>query len=308
MKKAFALLGAAGYVAPRHMAAIRDVGGSLVAAMDPSDSVGVLDSYFPQADFFVSFEAFERFVYKQSKIGSPIDYVTICSPNYLHDTHCRFALHSGASVICEKPLVLSPHNLDRLRDAENDTDRRINCILQLRLHPEIIRFKQKVSGSPERFFEMKLDYVTSRGKWYDVSWKGDESKSGGVLFNIGIHFFDMLIFLFGPPTASDLVRYSQNTGSGILHFANARVEWFLSTDASCLPEGHDAPTYRSIKLNDEAFEFSKGFADLHTKSYQNILKNRGFGLNDVRPSIELVDALRREGKRLNQREGSLKKG
>jgi UDP-N-acetyl-2-amino-2-deoxyglucuronate dehydrogenase len=293
MKK-FALLGAAGYVAPRHMAAIQAVGGNLIAALDPSDSVGILDRYFPQADFFVSFEQFERFAFKQKTVGTPIDYVSICSPNFLHDTHCRFAFQIGADAICEKPLVLSPHNLDRLEVAEEESGRRVNCILQLRLHPEILRLKQQISSAKDKFFNMKLSYITSRGKWYDISWKGNVEKSGGVLFNIGIHFFDMLIFLFGQPQESRLLQYTNDTGSGILEFSNARVEWFLSTNHIYLPQGHPSSTYRSIIIDDEEFEFSSGFNDLHAESYHAILSGRGFGISDVRPSIELVHALRKE--------------
>ncbi len=293
--KNFALLGAAGYVAPRHMAAIQEVGGNLIAALDPSDSVGVLDTYFPQADFFVSFEKFERFAFKQKTIGTPIDFVSICSPNFLHDTHCRFSLQIGADAICEKPLVLSPHNLDRLEDAEKESGRRVNCILQLRLHPEILRLKHQISSAKGKFFKMKLSYITSRGKWYNVSWKGDDEKSGGVLFNIGIHFFDMLFFLFGQPTDSTLNQYSDDTGSGVLEFSNARVDWFLSTNCIYLPKGHQSSTYRSIMIDDEDFEFSTGFTDLHTESYQAILAGRGFGISDVRPSVELVSDLRKVG-------------
>lgn len=293
--KNFALFGAAGYVAPRHMAAIREIGGNLIAAIDPSDSVGVLDTYFPKADFFVSFEQFERFAFKQKTTGTPIDFVSVCSPNYLHDTHCRFALQIGADAICEKPLVLSPHNLDRLEDAENESGRRVNCILQLRLHPEISRLQHQIMIAKDKFFKVKLSYITSRGNWYNVSWKGDDEKSGGVLFNIGIHFFDMLIFLFGQPTASTLSQYSNDTGSGVLEFSNARVEWFLSTNHIHLPQGHQSSTYRSMMIDGEEFEFSAGFTDLHAESYRSILEGRGFGISDVRPSVELVFGLRKTG-------------
>ena len=296
--KTFALIGAAGYVAPRHLAAIRDNGGVLVGAIDLADSVGILDSYFPHADFFTEFERFERFLFKKSKMGSPVDFVSICSPNYMHDTHCRFALHLGADAICEKPLVLAIHNLDRLVDAERDTGHKINCILQLRLHPEVKRLKELVSASSDQCFQVNLDYITSRGKWYDVSWKGDNEKSGGILFNIGIHFFDMLLYVFGKPKMFQINSYEHYSAGGTIKFNNANVSWFLSTNANDLPKNHKTSTFRSLKLDGQEFEFSSGFFDLHALSYEAIINGQGFGLDDVRPSIDLVAELRKSGEGL----------
>ena len=289
----FALMGAAGYIAPRHLEAIQANGGELIAAMDPSDSVGILDRYFPNTQFFISFERFERFVYKQKEINKVIDFISICSPNYLHDTHCRFALQNGAHAICEKPLVLMPSNLDRLRTSEKETGRQIFCILQLRLHPKIIALKERVRMNPEKRFKVNLTYITSRGPWYDISWKGDSTKSGGILFNIGIHFFDMLLHVFGPVGAHKLDNLSHHSASGQLTCAQADIQWTLSTDKAHLPDNCNKPTFREITIDGEAFEFSDGFTDLHTQSYKAILDGDGFGLDDVAPSLELVTDLKR---------------
>ena len=292
-KPCFALMGVAGFIAPRHLEAIQFNNGSLLAAMDPNDSVGILDRYFPHAKFFVSFERFERFIYKQRATENPIEFMSICSPNHLHDTHCRFSLNNGANAICEKPLVLMPNNLERLREAEQETGKRIFCILQLRLHSKIIALREMVQQAQNKRYQVSLEYITSRGPWYDISWKGDESKSGGVLFNIGIHFFDMLLHVFGPMTAFKLDRLTNNTASGMLICAQADITWKLSTNRDDLPKNCDQPTFREIKIDGQALEFSDGFTDLHAQSYEAILNGRGFGLDEVKPSLELVDAVRK---------------
>ena len=288
----FALMGAAGYIAPRHLEAIQASGGKLIAAMDPSDSVGILDRYFPDAQFFTSFERFERFVSKQKETEQSIDFVSICSPNHLHDTHCRFVLTNNANAICEKPLVLMPDNLERLRRSEKEAGKKIFCILQLRHHEKIIQLKDRVNQNPEKRFTVNLTYITSRGPWYDISWKGDESKSGGILFNIGIHFFDMLLHVFGPMEKCNIDQLTSHSASGQLTCAQADIKWNLSTDRTQLPKNTAKPTFREITINGEAFEFSDGFTDLHTKSYQAILDGQGFGLNDVAPSLLLVSHLK----------------
>lgn len=309
MTKNFALIGAAGYIAPRHMAAIRDTGNRLVAALDPNDSVGIIDSYFPQAHFFTEFERFDRHVDKLHRKGAAerLDYVSVCSPNYLHDSHIRFALRAGADAICEKPVVLNPWNLDGLSEIERDTGRRVNTILQLRVHPAIIALREKVrTGPADTKWDVDLTYITSRGRWYLQSWKGDERRSGGVATNIGVHFFDMLHFVFGR-LQENRVHLSTNTkAAGYLEYERARVRWLLSIDAADLPRQASAVgqrTYRSITANGEEIEFSEGFADLHTRSYEEILAGRGFGLEENRTAIETVAAIRtaspapREGER-----------
>lgn len=293
----FVLIGAAGYVAPRHMKAIKDTGNNLVAALDLSDSVGVIDSYFPEADFFTEFERFDRHVDLLRRRGNAVDYVSICSPNYLHDAHMRFALRSGANAICEKPLVLNPWNLDALLDVEKETDHSVNTILQLRLHPSIIELKEKVESAPsDTVFDVDLTYITSRGHWYGISWKGDEKKSGGIATNIGVHFFDMLHFVFGTLRENKLHYTSDTTAGGYLEYDRARVRWFLSVDATNLPDvAKEAGqrTFRSITVDDQEVEFSGGFTDLHTVSYQNILKGQGFGLSESRVAVETVSNIRR---------------
>jgi UDP-N-acetyl-2-amino-2-deoxyglucuronate dehydrogenase len=293
--KSFALIGAAGYIAPRHMQAIHDTGHALVAALDPNDSVGIIDSFFPEASFFTEFERFDRHVDKLRRGADPVDYVSICSPNYLHDSHIRFALRSGADAICEKPLVLNPWNIDGLAEVERDTGRRINTILQLRLHPAILGLRQKVAREKDRVFDVDLNYVTSRGLWYFHSWKGDRRKSGGIATNIGVHFFDMLHFLFGDLRENYVHLSEASRAAGYLEFAQARVRWFLSLDAADVPEGERAKgkrTFRSITVDGEEVEFSGGFADLHTRSYEGILTGMGFGLDDNRCAIEAVSAIR----------------
>jgi UDP-N-acetyl-2-amino-2-deoxyglucuronate dehydrogenase len=289
----FALIGAAGYIAPRHMKAIKSVGGNLIVAYDPNDSVGVIDSYFPGAHFFTEFERFDRHLDKLRRREDLVDYVSVCSPNYLHDAHIRFGLRSGSNVICEKPLVLNPWNLDGLANIEANTGNRINAILQLRLHPAIQALRQKVAASTKRH-TVDLTYIASRGRWYHASWKGEEQKSGGVATNIGVHFFDMLFYVFGPfETQSAHLRDPERAG-GVLFYEKADVRWFLSVDHGDLPESirGTKTTYRSITVDGEEIEFSDGFADLHTSSYEAILDGRGYGVNDVRSSIEVVSEFR----------------
>ncbi len=292
----FALLGAAGFVAPRHMKAIQDTGNRLVAALDPNDSVGVIDSYFPNANFFVEFERFDRHVDKLRRKGGPVDYVSICSPNYLHDAHIRFAMRSGAHAICEKPLVLNPWNIDALEEFERENGKHIYNILQLRLHPAIKALKDRVSAEKRgEKHEVDLTYITSRGRWYFVSWKGDVHKSGGIATNIGVHFFDMLIWIFGAVQDNRVHMLEEDKASGFLELENARVRWFLSVDASTLPEQqvkNGQRTFRSITVDKGELEFSGGFTDLHTASYEDILSGGGFGAAHARPSIETVYTIR----------------
>jgi UDP-N-acetyl-2-amino-2-deoxyglucuronate dehydrogenase len=294
----FALIGAAGYIVPRHLAAVRDTGHQVVAALDPNDSVGIIDSFFPDAHFFTEFERFDRHVDKLRRAGDAnrIDYFSICSPNYLHDSHMRFALRSGADAICEKPLVLNPWNLDGLAEVERDTGQRINTILQLRLHPAIIALRDRIAATPDdRKFEVELNYVTSRGRWYHQSWKGDERKSGGIATNIGVHFFDMLYFLFGELQDNRVHLSSPTRAGGYLEYARARVRWFLSLDVNDVPDAErerGQRTFRSITVNGDEIEFSGGFTDLHTRSYEEILAGRGFGLEASRCAVSAVSAIR----------------
>lgn len=294
--KTFALIGAAGYIAPRHMKAIRDTGNDLVAALDPNDSVGIIDSYFPEADFFTEFERFDRHIDKRRRQGQGLDYVSICSPNYLHDSHMRFALRSGADAICEKPLVLNPWNIDGLAEIERDTGRKINTILQLRLHPAIIALRERVNAGPkDRKMDVDLTYITSRGHWYLQSWKGDMRKSGGIATNIGVHFYDMLHFVFGTLQENIVHLHDGTKASGYLEYERARVRWFLSVDVSDVPEAERAKgkrTYRAITADGEDIEFSDGFTDLHTRSYEEIIAGRGFGLEENRVAIETVAHIR----------------
>jgi len=293
----FALIGGAGYVAPKHMKAIKDTGNELVAVLDPHDSVGILDSYFPDARFFTSFERFDRYIDKIRREGNPIDYITVCSPNYLHDTHCRFALRSQADVICEKPLSMSPWNVDGLEQMEKETGKSVFNILQLRLHPAIIALKRKVDRAPEGYNHIvDLTYITSRGKWYFTSWKGDYKKSGGLAFNIGIHFFDMLLWIFGRVHEIIVRQVTDKKASGWLELEKATVQWKLSVDSTELPEQavqQGMRTWRSIKVDSEEIEFSGGFTDLHTESYSHIFAGNGFRIKDVRPSIELVHQIQK---------------
>jgi UDP-N-acetyl-2-amino-2-deoxyglucuronate dehydrogenase len=296
--KNFALIGAAGYIAPRHMKAIRDTGNQLVAAMDPNDSVGIIDSYFPDANFFTEFERFDRHVDKlrRTRHDRQVHFVSICSPNYLHDSHMRFALRSGADAICEKPLVLNPWNIDGITEIEHETGKKVNSILQLRLHPSIIALKEKVEKTAiNSKFDVDLTYITSRGNWYLNSWKGDIKKSGGIATNIGVHFYDMLYFVFGALQENRVHYISDTKAGGYLEYEKARVRWFLSIDVNDIPEGilkSGQRTYRSITVNGEDLEFSSGFTDLHTTSYQEILAGRGFGLSENRLAVETVAHIR----------------
>lgn len=289
IQKNFGLIGVAGYIAVRHLKAIKDTGNNLLASLDKFDSVGLLDSYFPHSDFFVEFERFDRHFDKLKRTGTKIDYVSICSPNYLHDSHIRFALRHQAEAICEKPIVLNPWNVDALQEIENETGRKIFTILQLRHHPRIIELREKIKNGPkDKIYDIDLSYITSRGNWYYISWKGDVQKSGGVATNIGIHFFDMLGWIFGD-TTKIIVHVSQpNKAAGYLELENARVRWFLSIDYNDLPETvkqSGKRTFRSISIEGEEIEFSEGFGELHTTSYREILNGRGFGLSDARQSV-----------------------
>lgn len=294
-QKKYALIGASGYVAPRHMRAIKETGGVLNAAVDPSDSVGIIDSYFPDARFFTEFERFDRHVDLLRRRGEKIDIFSVCSPNYLHDAHVRFALRSHADAICEKPLVLNPWNIDGLLDLEKDTGQKVFTILQLRLHPAIIGLREKIAaGSKKKVHEVSLTYITSRGLWYYTSWKGDETKSGGIATNIGVHFYDMLSFVFGDLRRNVVHHRAMDCAAGYLEYDQARVRWFLSINARDLPPSiaKEKRTYRSIRVDGEEIEFSEGFTDLHVASYQHVLSGKGFRLDEVRPSIETVAAIR----------------
>lgn len=294
--KRFALVGAAGYIAPRHMGAIRDIGGELAAAMDINDSAGILDSYFPEARYFTEFEQFDAYMDAEMRAGRPIGYSAIASPNYLHAAHIRQALRSGADAICEKPLVLDPREIDELADMERATGRQVSTILQLRLHPAIIALREQVAaGKPDTKADIDLTYITSRGHWYLQSWKGDERKSGGLATNIGVHFYDMLHFVYGPLQDSIVHLSTPTRAAGFLEYARARVRWFLSINADDLPPAEKASgkrTFRAITANNENIEFSDGFTDLHTRSYEAILAGRGFGLEESRAAIETVARIR----------------
>ena len=297
--KNFALIGAAGFVAPRHMKAIRETGNRLVAAYDPYDGVGVIDSYSPDTKFFVEFERFDRYLEKlKYDKGINIDYMSITSPNYLHDAHIRVALRRGAHAICEKPLVLNPWNIDPLQRVALDTGKKIYTILQLRLHPVIIALKEKIKNSPsEKVYDIDLTYITSRGNWYYTSWKGDISKSGGIATNIGIHFFDMLTWIFGDVKENIVNLHTHDRASGILLLEKARIRWFLSINSETLPKEateKGKTTFRSITIEGEEIEFSEGFTDLHTRSYEEILKGNGFEISEARKSIGIVYDIRNQ--------------
>jgi len=298
MSKNFAITGVGGYVAPRHLKAIKDTGNKLVAAVDPADSVGILDRYFNEVSFFTEFERFDRHVEKLRRLDNDkqIHYLSICSPNYLHDAHCRFALRVGADAICEKPLVLNPWNIDALAELEQESGRKINTVLQLRVHPALIALKEKLaSETPANKHEVVLTYITSRGRWYLVSWKGQTDRSGGLATNIGIHFFDLLIWLFGAPAKNEMHVSEATVAAGYLELERARVKWVLSTDRKLLPAEvlkSGQPTYRSITIDGEEVEFSGGFTDLHTEVYRRTLQGNGFGLEDARPSITLAHNIR----------------
>ena len=296
--KRFELVGAAGYVAPRHMRAIKDTGNSLAAAVDKTDSVGILDSYFPDASFFTEFERFDRHVdlLRRAGVDKKIDYVSVCSPNYLHDSHVRFALRSGADAICEKPLVLNPWNIDGLREIEKDSGQSVYTILQLRLHPSIIALREKIANDKRTTkHDVDLTYITSRGRWYLHSWKGDEDKSGGIATNIGVHFYDMLQYVFGSVQENKVNFSSDTKASGFLEYEHARVRWFLSIDANDIPadsRAQNQTTFRSITCDGDEIEFSGGFTDLHTRSYEEILAGRGFSLEENEVAIQTVANIR----------------
>lgn len=294
--KNFALIGAAGYIAPRHMRAIKDTGNNLIAIMDPCDSIGIIDSYFPEAEFFTEFERFDRHLDKLRRRETKIDYVSITSPNYLHDAHIRIALRNDADAICEKPLVLNPWTVDNLKIIENETGHRVNTILQLRLHPTIAELKKKIEEGPkDKIYDIDLTYITSRGRWYDVSWKGDISKSGGMATNIGIHFFDMLQWIFGYVQKNILHVQEKDVAAGFMQFQRARVRWFLSINDNMLPKAVKEAgkrTYRSITVDGKELEFSEGFTELHTKSYEKILAGEGFSLEDARAAVEIAFNIR----------------
>ncbi|REL33833.1 gfo/Idh/MocA family oxidoreductase [Rhodohalobacter sp. SW132] len=295
--KNFALTGLAGYIAPRHLKAIKDTGNRLVAAVDPHDSVGIIDSFFPDASFFTEVERFDRHLEKcrRAMNGDAIHYLTVCSPNHLHDAHIRLALRVDADVICEKPLVLNPWNLDVLQELEEEYGQRVWTILQLRVHPSIVELKEKLATRNNgKRHKIKLTYITSRGLWYHYSWKGNMEKSGGIGTNIGIHFFDMLMWLFGAPDTVELYVREKNRMGGFLELPNADVEWYLSLEPQDIPTsaGDGKRTYRTITVDGEELEFSGGFTDLHTKVYEETINGNGFGIDDARPSIELVHKLR----------------
>jgi len=299
--KRFALIGAAGYIAPRHMKAIKETNNVLVAALDKNDSVGIIDSYFPDADFFTEFERFDRHIDLLKREGTHLDYVSIASPNYLHDSHIRFALRYGAHAICEKPLVLNPHNIDALKVVQEETGKQVYNILQLRLHPSIIQLKEFVTAelvkNPSKMFEVDLTYLTSRGHWYFTSWKGDDNKSGGIATNIGVHFYDMLGWIFGDIKKNEAHLKQADTNAGYLEFKHAKVRWLLSINYDYIPEDVKASgqrTYRSITVDCREIEFSSCFTDLHTLSYQHILNAGGFGLEEARKSIDIVSDIRKQ--------------
>lgn len=294
--KNFAIIGVAGYIAPRHLRAVKDTGNNLSAAYDIFDSVGIMDSFFPDASFFTEFELFDRHLSKMRREGSGVDYVSICTPNYLHDAHIRYGLRLNADVICEKPLVLNPWNIDALAEAEKESGRRVNTILQLRLHDAIISLKNRVAAAPkDKVFDVDLTYITSRGNWYYTSWKGDERKSGGVATNIGVHFYDMLSWVFGDVRQNIVHVSSFDRVAGILELEKARVRYFLSINADTLPAGTKAAgkrTFRSLSMEGTEVEFSDGFTELHTDSYRKIIAGDGFGLADARNAVQIVHDIR----------------
>ncbi len=294
--KNFSLIGVAGYIAVRHLKAIKETGNKLIASLDQFDSVGVIDQYFPDSDFFVEFERFDRHLDKIKRNGIHMDYVSICSPNFLHDAHIRFALRHQADAICEKPMVLNPWNVDALQDFEKETGKNVYNLLQLRLHPSIIELKKRIENGPkDKIYDIDLSYITSRGNWYFFSWKGDIQKSGGVATNIGVHFFDMLTWIFGE-VEENIVHISKNNKvAGYLSLKKARVRWFLSVDYKDIPgkiKAKGQRTFRSLKLDDQEIEFSDGFTNLHTLSYENILSGKGFGIKEVESSVKTVYNIR----------------
>ena len=296
--KQFAVIGLSGYIAQRHIKAIKETRSNLLAAIDPHDNVGFLDSYYPEASFFTEYVRFDRYMDKLQNTSSGVDFVSVCSPNYLHDAHIKSALRWGADAICEKPLVLNPWNLDTLERLEKETGNRVWNILQLRLHPSIIALKEKINNSPaDVIHEVDLTYITSRGLWYYASWKGDISKSGGIATNIGIHFFDMLTWIFGAVKSNKVQLHTHDRAAGVLELNKANVRWFLSINGDTLPKDikeKGQTTFRSIKVDQEEIEFSSGFTDLHTESYKQIIAGKGFGIDDARTSIEIVHDIRNQ--------------
>lgn len=301
MSKRFALIGAAGYIAPRHMKAIQEVGGKLVAAYDKSDSVGIIDSISPDSEFFTEFELFSHYIYQlQRNPKTKVDYIAICSPNYLHLPHIVLSMKMGCDVICEKPLVLSEADIEEIKLVEKETGKRLYNILQLRLHDSVTKLKEKIvnelKANPLKQYNCEIQYITSRGKWYQESWKGDFNKSGGIATNIGVHFFDLLYYLFGEPESNIREFQGSHSAKGKLTFPNANVNWFLSVNSDDLPEEvkGEQPTFRAINIGDELVEFSKGFTDLHTLSYREILAGEGFGVDDAKACIKMTEAIRKQ--------------
>ncbi len=293
--KRFALIGSAGYIAERHMKAIKETGNKLVCATDRFDVMGRMDSYFPDADFFLEIENLDKHMDDLRREGKPIDYVAICTPNYMHPSHIRFALRNGAHAICEKPLVIYPEDIPVIKDIEAETGKKVYTVLQLRYHPAILSLKKEIEAAGDRMFDIDLSYITTRGKWYLKSWKGDVKKSGGVATNIGIHFFDMITWIFGDVQENIVHHYGPDKAAGFLRLEKARVRWFLSLDYHNLPKyaiDRGMRTFRSITVDSKEIEFSGGFTDLHTVTYQNILDGNGFGIEDARESIELTDYVR----------------
>lgn len=294
--KNFAIIGVGGYIAPRHLRAIKDTGNNLLSAYDKNDSVGIMDSFFPDASFFTEQELFDRHNNKLKERGINLDFMSICTPNYLHDAHTRYALRLGCDVICEKPIVLNPWNVDALERAEKETGHNIYTILQLRLHDSIVALKKKVDEGPkDKVYDIDLTYITSRGNWYYSSWKGDIHKSGGIATNIGVHFYDMLAWIFGDVKQNIVHVSSHDRVAGYLDLERARVRYFLSINGETLPENAvqgEKRTFRSITIDGDEFEFSSGFTELHTKSYENILSGKGFRVSEARKCIEIVHEIR----------------
>ena len=294
--KNFGIIGVGGYIAPRHLKAIKETGNNLIVALDKNDSVGIMDSYFPQCSFYTEYERFDRFVEKIKHTSDKLDYVSVCTPNYLHDSHIRFGLRAGADVICEKPLVLNPWNIDALQKMEEQTGKKVYNILQLRLHPAIIEWKNMIDNGPkDKVYDVDLTYITSRGLWYYTSWKGDSSKSGGVSTNIGVHFYDMLSWIFGNIQENIVHIYEHDRAAGLLRFEKARVRYFMSINADTLPKQaleQGKRTYRKMEMDGKEIEFSDGFTELHTESYKKILAGEGFGLDQAYQSIKIVHDIR----------------
>lgn len=292
--KNFGLIGAAGYIAPKHLKAIKDTGNELIVALDKSETVGIMDSFFPNCYFYTEYERFDRFVEKIKHTNKKLDYVSVCTPNYLHDSHIRFGLRAGTDVICEKPLVLNPWNIDALEKIEEETGGKVNTILQLRLHPNILKWKKQIEEGPQdKIYDIDLTYITARGNWYYTSWKGNNEKSGGIASNIGIHFYDMLGWIFGSVEENQVHIYQHDRVAGFLRFKKARVRYFLSINAATLPkQALNKRTFRKIDMDGQEIEFSDGFTELHTESYKKILEGKGYGLKDARQSIEIVSTIR----------------